>query len=141
MSEQAGPDFQKADPHRGIALGDVDNDGRIDAIITVLNGKLKYFHNVSPGDNYWLELKFVGVKSNRMGIGAQVRITTDDGLQQFNHVTTSTGYACSSDARVHFGLGRAKSIREIGVTWPSGVRQTLHNVSADQILTITEAAR
>lgn len=140
VSEQAGPDFQKADPHRGIALGDIDNDGRLDAIITVLNGKLKYFHNVSSGDNHWLELKFVGVKSNRMGIGAQVRIKTEDGLQQFNHATTSTGYACSSDARVHFGLGRSKTIREIDITWPSGIRQTLHNISADQIMTITEAA-
>jgi hypothetical protein len=138
VSAQAGPDFQLAAPHRGLALGDMDNDGRVDVMITVLNGKMKYFHNISQNDNHWILLKLVGVKSNRMGLGAQVRITTPDGLKQWNHATTSTGYACSSDSRVHFGLGAAKLISEIDIAWPSRIHQTLHNVPADQILTITE---
>jgi enediyne biosynthesis protein E4 len=72
-----------------------------------------------------------------MGLGAQVRITTDAGVQ-YNHATTSTGYACSSDPRVHFGLGASKVVKEIDITWPSRIHQTLRNVPADRILTITE---
>jgi hypothetical protein len=107
--------------------------------VSVLNGKAQYFHNISQSGNHWISLKLAGVKSNRMGLGAQVRITTDAGAQ-YNHATTSTGYACSSDPRVHFGLGQAKVVKEIEIRWPSRIRQTLHNVAADQILTVTEAA-
>jgi hypothetical protein len=141
VSLQAGPDFQKAAAHRGVAFGDVDNDGRIDAVVSVLNGKAEYFHNISPGDNHWIVLKLVGSTSNRMGVGAQIRITGDDGLKQYNEVTTAVGYACSSDSRVHFGLGKSKTIREVDIKWPSGIHQTLHDVPADQILTVTEPAR
>jgi len=81
----------------------------------------------------------VGVKSNRMGLGAQVRVSTGAGVQ-YNHATTSVGYACSSDPRVHFGLGASKVVKEIDITWPSRIHQTLHNVAADQILTVTEHA-
>ena len=125
--------------HRGVAFGDVDNDGRIDAVVTVLQGNAQYFHNISKNANHWILLKLVGVKSNRMGLGAQVRITTDAGAQ-YNHATTSTGYACSSDPRVHFGLGPSKVVKEIDIVWPSRIHQTLHNVPADQVLTVTETA-
>jgi hypothetical protein len=138
VSTQAGPDFQAEATYRGAAFGDIDNDGRIDALVTVLNGKLKYFHNISPAGNHWIILRLVGVKSNRMGLGAQIEITADDGSKQYNHATTSTGYACSSDPRVHFGLGRSKIVKEILISWPSGAHQVLHNVPADQIATITE---
>ncbi len=138
VSAEAGPDFQKAAPHRGVAFGDMDNDGRIDAVVTVLNGKSEYFHNVSRTGNHWILLKLVGAKSTRMGIGAQIRITGEDGVKQYNEVTTATGYACSSDSRVHFGLGASKVIREIEIQWPSRIRQVLQNVPADQILTIEE---
>ncbi len=141
VSAQAGPDFQKAAAHRGVAFGDVDNDGRIDAVVSVLNGKAEYFHNISPGDNHWILLKLVGSTSNRMGLGAQIRITGEDGLKQYNEVTTAVGYACSSDSRVHFGLGKSKTIREVDIKWPSGIHQTLHDVAADRILTVTEPAR
>ncbi len=137
-SEAAGPDFQRAAAHRGVAFGDLDNDGRIDAVVSVLNGKAEYLHNISQNSNHWILLKLTGVKSNRMGLGARISIVTDNGRKQFNHATTSTGYACSSDPRVHFGLGPSKMIREIEVIWPSGIRQVLHGVPADQILTITE---
>ena len=137
VSAGAGPAFESPAPHRGVAFGDLDNDGRMDAVVSVLNGKAQLFHNVSPGGNHWLLLKLVGVKSNRMGLGAQVRIATEAGVQ-YNHATTSTGYACSSDPRVHFGLGAAKVVKEIDIVWPSRIHQTLRNVAADQILTVTE---
>ncbi len=140
VSADAGPDFQIAAAHRGVAFGDVDNDGRIDAVVTVLNGKAEYFHNISPTANHWIALKLTGVKSNRLGLGAQVRITGEDGLKQYNEVTTAVGYACSSDPRVHFGLGASKTVREIEIKWPSGIRQTVRSVPADQIVAIEERA-
>jgi enediyne biosynthesis protein E4 len=141
VSGTAGSDFQIAAAHRGVAFGDIDNDGRIDAVVTVLNGPLQYFHNVSKNTNHWILLKLVGKKSNRMGIGAQVRITGDDGKVQYNEATTAVGYACSSDSRVHFGLGASRMIREIDIKWPSGIRQVLRNVPADQILKVEEQAQ
>jgi len=140
VSATAGPDFEQAAAHRGAAFGDMDNDGRVDAVVTVLNGRLQYFHNITGNGNHWILLKLVGVKSNRMGLGAQVRITAEDGSRQYNHATTSVGYGCSSDSRVHFGLGKSKLIREIEIRWPSGIRQTLRNVPADRVLTVEERA-
>lgn len=141
VSSQAGAAFQLAAAHRGVAFGDMDNDGRIDAVVAVLNGPLKYFHNISTNTNHWIQLKLVGRKSNRMGLGAQIRITGEQGAVQYNEATTAVGYACASDSRVHFGLGARKLIREIDVTWPSGIHQVLRNVSGDQILTIEEPAQ
>lgn len=135
---QAGPDFLLAAPHRGVAFGDIDNDGRIDAVVTSLNGQVKLFHNVTENGHHWILLRLVGTKSNRMGLGAKVRITTDDGRMQWNETTTTVGYACASDPRVHFGLGKSKLIRELEVIWPSRVRQTLRNVEVDRILTVEE---
>lgn len=138
VSETAGADFQQKAAHRGVAFGDLDNDGRIDMVVSVLGGPVKLFHNVSSTSNHWILLKLVGTKSNRMAIGAQVHIVTPDNRSQWNEVTTATGYASSSDCRVHFGLGANTRIREIEIRWPSGIRQTLHDVAADQILTIDE---
>ena len=138
VSAEAGPDFQEAAPHRGAAFGDLDNDGRIDAVVTTLNGKARYFHNISRNNSHWILLKLVGTKSNRMGLGAQIRITGEDGMKQYNQVTTAAGYASASDSRVHFGLGASKIIREIEIKWPSGIHQVLRDVAADRILTIEE---
>jgi hypothetical protein len=140
VSPEAGPDFQAPAAHRGAAFGDLDNDGRIDAVVTVLNGRARYYHNISPNANHWILLELSGTKSNRMGIGARIRITAVDGSSQYNHVTTAVGYACSSDSRVHFGLGASKRIREIEISWPSGIRQVLRDVPADQVLKVEERA-
>ncbi|HLH02945.1 MAG TPA: CRTAC1 family protein [Bryobacteraceae bacterium] len=140
VSAQAGPDFQAAAAHRGVAFGDLDNDGRIDAVVSVLGGNVKVLRNVSANSNHWLVLKLRGTRSNRMGLGAQIRLTTEGGKAQWNEATTSVGYASSSDARVHFGLGAAALVRELEIRWPSGIRQTVRNVRADQMLTVEEAA-
>ncbi|HEV2401267.1 MAG TPA: CRTAC1 family protein [Candidatus Sulfotelmatobacter sp.] len=141
VSHEAGPDFQIAAAHRGVAFGDIDNDGRIDAMVTVLNGSLEYFHNISKNNNHWILLKLVGNKSNRMGLGAQVRITGEDSKVQYNEATTAVGYACASDSRVHFGLGSSRTIREIDIKWPGGTKQVLRNVPADQILKVEEQSQ
>ena len=138
VSATAGPDFQHAGAHRGVAFGDLDNDGRIDMVVTALGEPAKIFHNITAGSNHWILLRLVGTKSNRMGIGAQMRITTDDGRSQWNEFTTSVGYASSSDSRVHFGLGASSLVKELEVRWPSGIRQVLRDLQGDRIITIEE---
>jgi len=138
VSSTAGPDFQLEAVHRGTAFGDLDNDGCIDAVVSVLGGQVKLFHNISDTGNHWILLKLVGTKSNRMGIGTQIHIITEDGLSQWNEVTTAVGYASSSDSRVHFGLGNNKRITSMDIRWPSGIKQTLHDLTVDRILTIEE---
>ncbi len=134
----AGSDFQIPGAHRGVAFGDIDNDGRIDAVVTSLNGQVKIFRNVTDNGHHWILLRLLGARSNRMGLGAHIRLTTDDGRTQWNEATTAVGYACSSDSRVHFGLGKSSGIRELEVVWPSGTRQILRDVKVDQILTVEE---
>lgn len=138
VSTGAGAGFQSPAAHRGAAFGDLDNDGRIDAVVTVLNGPLRLFHNVTRNGNHWLVFQLEGRRSNRMGLGAVIRVETADGRLLYNHATTSTGYAASSDPRVHFGLGTAASARSVEIRWPSGIRQVLENVPADRIVHVTE---
>ena len=141
VSAAAGPDFQVEAAHRGVAFGDLDNDGRVDMVVSVLNGPAELFHNITDNNNHWILLKLVGTKSNRMAIGAQIKITTEDGKKQWNEVTTAVGYASSSDPRVHFGLGKNDKIKEIEIRWPSGIKQILNDVAVDRILTIEEPAK
>jgi hypothetical protein len=134
----AGAAFQVPSANRGAAFGDLDNDGRMDLVVNALNGKAKVFHNTTRNDNHWVLLKLTGVKSNRMGLGARIRLTLENGSVEYNHTTTSTGYASSSDPRVHFGLGASRVAKEIQIVWPSGRKQVLHDVAADRIIEITE---
>jgi hypothetical protein len=131
----AGPDFARRAVHRGSALGDIDNDGRIDAVVTALEAPLELWHNVSPEPAHWLLVSTIGSKSNRDGQGARIKIVTESGAR-YNHVHTAVGYGCSSDPRVHFGLGSNTIISEMTVNWPSGVVQIFKKVAIDQILTI-----
>jgi len=138
VSSTAGAGFQIPAAHRGLAFGDLDNDGRLDLVVTVLNGPARIFHNTTGNGNHWLLLQLQGTRSNRMGLGARIRLTASDGAVRYNHATTSTGYASSSDPRVHFGLGRAASAREIEILWPSGRKQVLRDVPADRVLQVVE---
>jgi len=138
VSAAAGADFTRPAPHRGLAYGDLNNDGRMDLVVTSLGGPVRVLQNVTQSGNHWILLKLIGTKSNRMGLGAQIRVTTEDGRKLYNEATTSTGYAASSDPRVHFGLGKSSVIKEIEVRWPSGTRQSLHDVTADRVLEVIE---
>ena len=141
VTTTTGPAFQMPAVNRGAAFGDLDNDGRMDLVVNVLNGAAKVFHNTTRSGNHWLLLKLTGTRSNRMGIGARIRVTAVDGAVQYNHATTSTGYASSSDPRVHFGLGASRTAKEIQILWPSGVKQVLKDVAADRVLEVTEPRR
>ncbi len=138
VSAQSGPVFQQRWVARGLAVGDFDNDGRLDVVVTNNEGPIYLLHNETQTSNHWLMLKLVGHKSNRDGIGAEVKVTTAAGSQWVT-VSTASSYLSSSDKRAHFGLGKDAVAQSVEIRWPSGIMQTLHNVAADQILTVDEA--
>jgi hypothetical protein len=137
VSVQAGASFAAAAAHRGAAFGDLNNDGKVDAVVTVLNGHPEILINQTVNENHWIILKLVGVADNRDGLGTKVKIVTASG-SQFNEATTAVGYNSSSDKRIHFGLGKDTVIDRLELSWPTGVKQVLTHVKVDQILTITE---
>ncbi|TAM79247.1 MAG: CRTAC1 family protein [Acidobacteria bacterium] len=133
VSETAGEDFLAPRAHRGAAFADFNSDGRIDAIVTSLGEAPELWENVTPGENSWLIFKLEGTRSNRDGIGAEIRV---DG--QFNHMTSAMSYASSSHFGVHFGTGKLKKVEKIEIRWPSGTRQVLTNVPANQVVRVRE---
>jgi enediyne biosynthesis protein E4 len=133
----AGEAFQRPAVHRGAAFGDVDNDGRVDVVTTVLDAPLELWLNRSPEKQHWLLIVGTGTKSNRDGMGAKIKVVTASGAQ-YNQVTTAVGYSCASDRRVHFGLGQDAVVKELTIAWPSGASQTLRDVAADQVLKVVE---
>jgi hypothetical protein len=140
VSGTAGKGFSLPAAHRGAAFGDLNNDGKIDIVVAALNDTPQLLMNRTRTLNHWIILNLVGTKSNRDGLGTKVKITTSHG-SQFNYATTAVGYNSSSDKRVHFGLGDATVIDRIELSWPSGIKQVLSNVKADQILTVTESPK
>jgi hypothetical protein len=139
VSNESGEVFQQNWVGRGLAIGDLDNDGRLDAVVTTNDGPAYVLHNEIATLNHWLLLKLVGRKSNRDAIGAQIKIVTGDG-PQYAMVTTAGSYLSSGDKRVHFGLGKQTQVSTIEIRWPSGITQTLKDIRADQILQIDEPA-
>ena len=137
VSRESGAAFQNRWLGRGMAIGDIDNDGRIDAVVTTNDGPIHVLHNETRTSNHWLILHLVGHKSNRDAIGAQVKIQTLKGAQ-FATVTTASSYLSSSDKRVHFGLGPESIVQSLEIRWPSGILQQLKDVKGDQILRVDE---
>jgi len=140
VSAESGSVFRERWVGRGMAIGDIDNDGRLDAVVTTNDGLVHILHNETPTQNHWLILKLVGHASNRDAIGAAIELVTSQG-SQFATVTTASSYLSSGDKRVHFGLGAERIAEAIEIRWPSGIVQTLKGVRADQILLVEEPAR
>jgi hypothetical protein len=139
VSAISGDVFKQEWVGRGMAVGDLDNDGRVDAVVTTNGGAAHILHNETPTANHWLTLNLVGHKSNRDGIGAEIKVVTSLGAQ-YVMVSTSGGYLSANDKRAHFGLGRDSMAREIVIAWPSGITQKLENVSGDRVLRVDEPA-
>jgi len=137
MSDQSGSGIKEAHASRGLAIGDLDNDGRLDAVVTTNDGSVHVLHNETATRNHWILLKLVGHKSNRDAIGAEVTLVTNSG-PQYATVSTAGSYLSASDKRVHFGMGKEGVAQRIEIRWPSGIRQTLKDVAADQVLQVDE---
>jgi hypothetical protein len=147
VSAVSGDVFKQAWVGRGMAVGDLDNDGRIDAVVTTNDGPAHILMN-KTGDpesktgtkNHWLTIELVGHKSNRDGIGAEIRVTDSRGMQVVT-VSTAGGYLSSNDKRAHFGLGTDAAAKAVEIHWPSGIVQRLENVRANQILKVDEPTK
>lgn len=139
VSKGSGEVFSQKWAARGLASGDINNDGKEDVVITTTGGPAYVLRNEMVTKNHWLTLKLVGTKSNRDGIGASVTLKSAAGVQ-YQTVTPGGSYCSASDVRPHFGLGTENRVRDIEIRWPSGTVQHLASVTADQILKVTEAA-
>ena len=140
LTAEAGLTAQPPSRHRGSAVADLNLDGKLDVVVSAINAPAEVWMNQSPGTNHWIEFKLQGTKSNRDGIGARIKLVTKSGAQ-YNHMTTSCGYASSSAGPVHFGLGANTSVDLVEIHWPSGIVQQMKDVAADRVVEVKEPAK
>jgi len=137
ISEQAGPAFLARHSARGLAVGDIDNDGTLEILANNQNEPPSLWKQSRPAAGHWLLLKLIGSRSNRSAIGARV-VVSAGGRAQVDEVRSGGSYLSQSDLRLHFGLGSAVRADSIAVRWPSGQKTVLQDVAADRIVTIAE---
>ena len=137
VTGQSGPALQATRVGRGLAVADFDNDGNLDVVITSVGQAPVLLKNQGAPRGNWISIRAEGTKSNRFGLGAAVQVATAGRLQvlEINNVSS---YLSSSDTRLHVGLGSAKTVQRIEILWPSGAKQTLKDVAANQVLTVKE---
>ena len=140
LTAEAGLTAQPPSRHRGSAVGDLNADGKLDVVVSAINAPGENWINQSPGTNHWIEFKLQGTKSNRDGIGARIKVVTKSGAQ-YNHMTTSCGYASSSAGPVHFGLGANTSADLVEVHWPSGIVQQMKGIAGDRVVEVKEPTK
>jgi hypothetical protein len=125
---------------RGAAFGDLDNDGDIDAAILNSRREPTILRNDSQTGHHWIQLRLQGVKTNRDGVGARVRVVAGD-LAQIDEVHSGRGYQSHWGTRLHFGLGERARVDSIEVRWIGGGVDVIENVAADRLVTIFEGSK
>jgi hypothetical protein len=138
-TSSVGQAFTRPIVARGAAYADVDHDGDLDVLLTTNHGPAYLFRNDGGNTNHWIAVRTRGIKSNRDGIGAVVRVTSASG-KQWSLVRSGSSYASQSDLAQTFGLGSDRTVTAIDVEWPSGTRDHLANVPANQLITVQEGA-
>jgi hypothetical protein len=147
VSALGGEGITAAVPARGCAFGDYDNDGRVDVVVNCVNSLPQLLHCESKLDHHWIRFRLVGVRSNRSGIGAQVRVTAKTQKDQakpmllLDEVRSGGNYYSQSDLRVHFGLGEAEIAETVEVRWPSGQVDTYKNLAVDRLYVLQEGGK
>ncbi len=139
-TKQSGPAFQIAHAGRGLAVGDIDNDGKLDVLINNNDGAPLLLRNTSKNENHFINLKLVGVKSNRDAIGSRVSLKAGR-LNLLRDVKSGGSYLSSSDMRLCFGVGTSKMIDGIEVRWTNGLKQKFGPMKADGFYRLTEGTK
>lgn len=139
VSEELGPAFTRPIAGRGLAAADFDNDGDIDFAINIRGDFPELLRNDGGNANNWLTVHLVGTKSNRDGLGSVLKLTSE-GFTQVKQAKGGMSYMAANDPRIHFGLGKRKTIESLQVNWPSGQVENLSKVPVNQIITIKEGA-
>jgi enediyne biosynthesis protein E4 len=137
VGQKMGAEFNRPIVARGAAYADIDHDGDLDLVITSNHGPAYLFRNDGGNQNKFLCLKLNGTKSNRSAIGAVVRIESASG-KQWNTVRSGSSYCSQSDLALTFGLGSDPTVTAVEIEWPSGAKQKLTNIAANQFVTIEE---
>ena len=134
-SDQAGAFASTVENSRGLAFGDVDNDGDIDLLVTNEGGPARLYRNDGESKGHWLLIRALDPRLKRDAIGAEITVVYD-GKRQMRLVSPGYSYLCSNDPRVHFGLGSATYVDQILVRWPDGSQEQFAALRADQIITL-----
>ncbi len=139
VSSAAGSGITAAASSRGLAVGDLWNDGRMSAVVSNMNAPPSLLVNQVRNSNHWIAIRALGTKSNRDGIGARIRVKTGKRIL-VDEVRSGSSYDSHSDMRVHFGLGASAKIDGVEVRWPSGIVERFVNLAVDRIHTVKEGS-
>jgi hypothetical protein len=137
ISEQAGPALTIPQVSRGLAVGDLFNDGRLEVVIENLEGEPMILRPEGGPDNHWISFDLIGTKSNRLALNARVRLTAGDLIQE-DEVRSGGSYLSQNDLRLHFGLGNRDHIDKAEIVWPSGAKEVLPQLGSDRFYTVRE---